>query len=49
KPAAATDLISECRLLKLGKVLAVGDCLIRSEGAEAPVCRATLTYSIPPR
>lgn len=49
KPAAATDLISECRLLKLGKVLAVGDCLIRSEGAETPVCRATLTYSIPPR
>ncbi|MEO1705030.1 MAG: PaaI family thioesterase [Pseudomonadota bacterium] len=49
KPAAATDLISECRLLKLGKVLAVGDCLIRSEGSEAPVCRATLTYSIPPR
>ena len=48
KPAAATDLIAECTLHKLGKVLAVGDVLIRSEGQEAPVARATLTYSIPP-
>ncbi len=36
-------------LHKLGRVLAVGDVLIRSEGQEAPpVARATLTYSIPP-
>jgi uncharacterized protein (TIGR00369 family) len=48
KPAAATDLIAECTLHKLGRVLAVGDVLIRSEGQEAPVARATLTYSIPP-
>ena len=49
KPAAATDLICDVRLLKLGRVLAVGDCLIRSDGMEAPVARASLTYSIPPR
>ena len=49
KPAAGVDLIAEARLLKLGRVLAVGDVLIRSEGAEAPVARATLTYSIPPK
>lgn len=48
KPAAGTDLIAECRLLKLGRVLAVGDVLIRSEGGEAPVARASMTYSIPP-
>ena len=48
KPAAGVDLISECRLLKLGRVLAVADCLIRSEGVEAPVARASMTYSIPP-
>ncbi|OWU84832.1 thioesterase [Oceanicola sp. 22II-s10i] len=48
KPAAGVDLIAECRLLKLGRVLAVGDVLIRSEGTETPVARATLTYSIPP-
>ncbi|MEL6914984.1 MAG: PaaI family thioesterase [Pseudomonadota bacterium] len=49
KPAAATDLLATCTLLKLGKALAVGDCMLRSEGMEAPVARATLTYSIPPR
>ena len=48
KPKAATDLTAECRLLKLGRVLAVGDVLIRSDGTEAPVARASLTYSIPP-
>ncbi|MYM53855.1 PaaI family thioesterase [Thalassovita mangrovi] len=49
KPAAETDLIADCRLLKLGRVLAVGDVLIYSEGVEAPVARASMTYSIPPR
>lgn len=48
KPAAGRDLIAEARLLKLGRVLAVGDVLIRSEGEGAPVARAGLTYSIPP-
>jgi len=48
KPAAGVDLVAECKLLKLGRVLAVGDVLIRSEGQAAPVARATLTYSIPP-
>ena len=48
KPAAGVDLLAETRLLKMGRVLAVGDVQIRSEGAEAPVVRATLTYSIPP-
>lgn len=48
KPVANADLIADCTLLKLGRVLAVGDTMIRSEGADAPVARATLTYSIPP-
>ncbi len=48
KPAAGADLLCEVRLLKLGRVLAVGDCLVRSEGMAAPVARASLTYSIPP-
>lgn len=48
KPAANTDLIAECRLLKLGRVLAVGEVLMFSEGGDAPVARASLTYSIPP-
>ncbi len=48
KPAAGADLIAECRLLKLGRVLAVGEVLVFSEGGEAPVARASMTYSIPP-
>jgi len=49
KPAANTDLIAECRLLKVGRVLAVGEVLIFSDGVAEPVARASLTYSIPPK
>lgn len=49
KPAADADLICETRLLKLGRVLAVGDALITSDGQAGVVARASLTYSIPPR
>jgi uncharacterized protein (TIGR00369 family) len=48
KPAAGADLICETRLLKLGRILAVGDAMIYSAGQAAPVARASLTYSIPP-
>lgn len=41
------DLIGEARVLKLGKVLSVGDVLIYSEGMKEPVAHANLTYSIP--
>jgi uncharacterized protein (TIGR00369 family) len=41
------DLIAECRLLKLGGRLAVGEVAIRSEGSDAPVAHATSTYAIP--
>lgn len=47
KKPAPKDLIAECRLLKLGKRLAVGDVVIRSDGEEEPVAHATGTYSIP--
>ncbi|GAB4224625.1 MAG: PaaI family thioesterase [Kiloniellaceae bacterium] len=43
------DLQATCRLIKLGKRLAVGDIMVRSQGMEAPVSHATATYSIPPR
>lgn len=49
KPAAGRDLLAEARVLKLGRALAVGDVMIFSEGVEAPVARAGLTYSIPPK
>jgi uncharacterized protein (TIGR00369 family) len=43
----ARDLIAECRLLKLGKRLAVGEVTILSDGMAEPVAHATSTYSIP--
>ncbi|MDV7142858.1 PaaI family thioesterase [Tropicimonas sp. TH_r6] len=49
KPEAGRDLLCELRLLKLGRVLAVGDGLVFSEAEAAPVARASLTYSIPPK
>jgi len=49
KPAGGKDLHATGRILKLGRVLAVGDVLIYSDGQAAPVARASLTYSIPPK
>jgi uncharacterized protein (TIGR00369 family) len=43
------DLIADCRLLKLGKRLAIGEVSIFSEGSPDVVCHATGTYSIPDR
>ena len=42
-------LLADCRLLKLGKRLAVGEVTIASEGSDEPVAHVTGTYSIPPR
>lgn len=46
KPALR-DLIADCRLLKLGSRLAVGEVSIFSDGVDEPVAHATGTYSIP--
>ena len=46
KPAQA-DVIGECKILKLGKRLAVGEVTMYSEGDAEPVAHATVTYSIP--
>ncbi len=48
KPQADAALLGECKLIKLGKALAVGDVSIFSEGQDDPVAHATGTYSIPP-
>ncbi len=49
KPQAGRDLLAECRILKLGRTLAVGEVLIRSDGEDALVARCSMTYSIPPK
>ncbi len=48
KPAPGRDMIGKVRLLKLGRALVVGEVHLYSEGADTPVARAALTYSIPP-
>ncbi|AAV94973.1 PaaI family thioesterase [Ruegeria pomeroyi] len=49
KPEGGAQIVAECRLLKLGRSLAVGDILMFSEGSDKPVARASMTYSIPPQ
>ncbi|MEM7506483.1 MAG: PaaI family thioesterase [Pseudomonadota bacterium] len=48
KPAA-TDMIAEARILKLGRLLATGDVTLYSVGDARPVAHATCTYAIPPK
>lgn len=48
KPDAEKNLIGECKLIKVGSKLIIGDVYIYSEGQDNPVAHATGTYSIPP-
>ena len=48
KPAQV-DLIGQARIMKLGRSQSVGEVTIFSDGLDAPVAHATLTYAIPPR
>ena len=47
KPLANCDLIAKSQILKLGRSLAVTQCLLYSIGDSMPVARANLTYSLP--
>lgn len=47
KPRADRRVVARCRLLKLGRTLAVGEVYIYSEGEDEPVAHATGTYAIP--
>ncbi|MEZ5569678.1 MAG: PaaI family thioesterase [Halioglobus sp.] len=48
KPSPDRNLIAQCRLIKVGKTLVVGEVSMFSEGDAEPVAHATGTYSIPP-
>ncbi|NWK75238.1 PaaI family thioesterase [Acinetobacter cumulans] len=48
KPTGGLNLRAECRLIKVGKVLVVGEVWIYSVDSEDPVAHVTGTYSIPP-
>ena len=49
KPAGDRRIIGRCKLLKLGRTLAVGEVTLYSEGHSEPVAHAVGTYAIPPR
>ncbi len=49
KPASGASIIGVCKLVKVGKLLAVGEVALYSEGSDAMVAHAVGTYAIPPR
>lgn len=48
KPAAGARITGRCRLLKVGRALAVGEVWLYSGDAPEPVAHVVGTYSIPP-
>ena len=48
KPAATENILGVCKLMKVGKSLAVGEVWLYSEGTSEPVAHVVGTYSIPP-
>lgn len=47
KPSAGAAIIGECRLLKLGRTLAMGEVSLYSEGSDEIVAHAVGTYALP--
>jgi acyl-coenzyme A thioesterase PaaI-like protein len=47
KPAADRDILGVCKLMKVGRSLAVGEVALYSEGIAEPVAHVVGTYSIP--
>ena len=48
KPSADRRIIGVCRLIKVGRTLAVGEVTLYSEGLDEPVAHVVGSYSIPP-
>ncbi len=47
RPPANRDLLAVCRLLRVGRTLAVGEVSICSEGDDDPVAHVVGTYALP--
>jgi len=48
KPARGRRILGDCRLMKVGRSLAVGEVTLYSEGQDEPVAHAVGSYAIPP-
>lgn len=49
RPSGDSNIVGVCKLLKVGKTLAVGEVSVYSEGQSEPVAHVVGTYSLPPR
>jgi acyl-coenzyme A thioesterase PaaI-like protein len=49
KPSANQDLRAVCRLMKVGRSLAVGEVWVYSIDQDEPVAHATGSYALPPK
>lgn len=49
KPSADKNIRGVCKLMKVGKVLIVGEVYLYSVDSEDPIAHVTGTYSIPPQ
>ena len=47
KPAANADILGVCKLMKVGKTLAIGEVTLYSEGSAEAVAHVVGTYAIP--
>jgi acyl-coenzyme A thioesterase PaaI-like protein len=47
KPSSSRDIVGVCKLIKMGRSLAVGEVELYSEGVDEIVAHAVGTYSIP--
>ncbi|GEM_PF-2916611 len=48
KPTAKSRIIAECKLLKIGRSLIVGEISLYSDGSDELVAHVVGTYSVPP-
>ena len=49
KPDGSRDVVGRCKLIKLGRTLAVGEVWLYSEGEDEPVAHVVGTYALPAR
>lgn len=49
RPPGDRNVIGDCKLMKVGRNLAVGEVSLYSEGMDEPVAHAVGTYAIPPK
>jgi uncharacterized protein (TIGR00369 family) len=47
KPDAGEDMVADCRLLKLGRTLIVGEVLVKASRQEDLLARSSITYFRP--